>query len=267
MTKSDVRDFWNAESCGERFAVGGTERQRFDEQFRKRYELEPFILPFAEFATAEGLDVLEIGVGMGADHLRWARAHPRTLVGIDLTERAVQYTASRLSAEGFMPNVRCADGESLPFPDESFDLVYSWGVLHHSPDTRTAVAEVRRVLRAGGRARIMIYHRRSIVGMLLWVRYALLTLRPRRSLTEIYAQYLESPGTKSYSRTEARDLFREFSAVDLTVELSPGDLLMEEMGQRHAGLLLRLARAVWPRDLIRRFGRACGLYLLVSARR
>ena len=94
-------------------------------------------------------------------------------------------------------------------------MVYSWGVLHHSPDTPKAVSEVFRVLKNGGNARIMIYHKWSMVGYMLWVRYALLRLRPWITLREIYARYLESPGTKAYSLAEARQLFSEFRDVTI----------------------------------------------------
>jgi ubiquinone/menaquinone biosynthesis C-methylase UbiE len=117
------------------------------------------------------LDVLEVGVGMGADHLEWARHMPRSLSGIDLTERAIAHTATRLALYGLRSDLRVADAEKLPFRDASFDLVYSWGVLHHSPDTPRAVREVLRVLRPGGLARVMIYHAHSMVGYMLWLRY------------------------------------------------------------------------------------------------
>ena len=93
-------------------------------------------------------DVLEIGVGMGADHLQGAQAGPRSLTGIDLTSKAVGLTRARLALSGASSRLLVSDAENLPFPAESFDLVDSWGVLHHSPRTDHAIAEVRRVLAA-----------------------------------------------------------------------------------------------------------------------
>ncbi len=91
------------------------------------------------------------------------------------------------------------DAEALAFPDEHFDIVYSWGVLHHSPNTHLAINEVKRVLRVGGVAKIMVYHTWSFVGYMLWVRYALLRGRPWLGVSYIYSHYLESPGTKAYT--------------------------------------------------------------------
>lgn len=263
--KASVGAFWERASCGEMYADGTTERDRYEAQARARYEMEPFIFPFAKFPEAAGKDVLEIGVGMGADHLEWAKAGPRTLTGVDLTERAVEHTRRRLSLYGFEPNVRTADAERLPFEDASFDIVYSWGVLHHTPETPRAIQEVFRVLRPGGTARVMVYHTHSIVGYMLWARYALLAGKPGRSLADIYASHLESPGTKAYTPDQARQLFRQFSRVATSIELSNGDLLEGGAGQQHQGRVLSLARRVWPRGLIRRAGKDRGLFLLIDA--
>ena len=263
--KEAVRAFWDEAACGEVYARGVDVRDQLEQQASVRYQLEPFIFSFARFETGKNSDVLEIGVGMGADHLEWAKSRPRSLTGIDLTPRAVDLTRSRLEIFGFESDLRVADAESLPFGDEAFDIVYSWGVLHHSPDTGRAVAEVYRVLRRGGRARVMIYHRRSIIGALLWVRYGLLRGRPFVSLRSIYSRFLESPGTKAYTPAEARTLFARFTSVKICVRLSPGDLMQGAAGQRHTGLALSLARKVWPRFLIQRLLENRGLFLLIEA--
>ncbi len=93
----------------------------------------------------------------------------------------------------------------------------------------------------------MIYHRWSLVGLMLWARYALLGLRPWLSLNAVYARYLESPGTKAYSVREARVLCADFREVRIATVLTHGDLLESDAGQRHRGALLTLARRVWPR--------------------
>src|SRR4029434_1670655 len=99
-------------------------------------------------ASTRGLDVLEVGVGLGADHQLFAHAGAR-LTGIDLTERAIEHVRRRFEAFGLHSDLRVAHAEHLPFADSSFDLVYSWGVLHVTPDTAGAIREVWRVLRPG----------------------------------------------------------------------------------------------------------------------
>lgn len=264
--KAQVHDFWNAESCGEGYGASeaGIDLNR---QAVERYRLEPYLAPFARFAEGREKDVLEIGVGLGADHLRWAESEPRSLTGVDLTPRAVAFTRQRLQYAGRQSDLRVADAENLPFADASFDLVYSWGVLHHSPDTQACLREVARVLRPGGKARIMVYHKWSLVGSMLWLRYGLLRGRPFRSLASIYDRHLESPGTKAFSRAEATEmcLAAGFAACRTRVQLSHGDLLEGSVGMRHQGGMLAIAKRLWPRSLLRRLAPGLGLCLFIEA--
>lgn len=269
VRKNEVREWWNHESCGEAYAIGADEAERLRAQEATRYALEPYIFDHAKFHEGKDKDVLEVGVGMGADHLQWARAHPRSLTGIDLTPRAIEITSRRFRLEGFRSALRIADAENLPFVDASFDIVYSWGVIHHSPDTPRAFAEIARVLRPGGLARIMIYQDRSITGFMLWLRYALLRGRPGMSLKQICSEHLQGPGEKTYTPEEARAMAVRagFSDCQISVQLCHGDLLQGAVGARHTGPLLIIARALWPRRFIKRFLARYGLYLVIEARR
>ena len=267
--KAQVREFWEAAACGETYAVGSALRGQLEAQAAARYELEPYLRPFAGFTDGHRKAVLEIGVGMGADHLAWAQAQPRLLAGIDLTDRAVELTQARLDAAKLASTLAVADAERLPFPDERFDLIYSWGVLHHSPDTLKAFQEVYRVLRPAGVARLMIYHRLSLTVLMLWLRYGLLRGRPLTSLAAICAEYLESPGTKAYSKAAARGLCQQagFRNCQIRIQLNHGDLLQGAVGARHQGALLAIAKTFWPRALIRLLFPFLGLYLLIEARK
>lgn len=262
--KQLVHDFWNQASCGESLYLPTTDRAGYEAQASKRYALEPYIVPFTDFGPLKGKKVLEIGVGLGADHQRLAQAGA-DLYGIDLTERSIEHTRRRLAAFDLRSELAVGDAEKLRFESNFFDHVYSWGVLHHSPATPEAIREVHRVLKPGGEARVMIYHKWSMIGLMLWGRYGLLAGRPWASLRELYARHLESPGTKAYSIAEARELFREFRSVHIEIELSHGDLLESEAGQRHKGAALTVARAIWPRALIRRFFPSAGLFMLIKA--
>jgi SAM-dependent methyltransferase len=264
--KSKVRGFWQSASCGEVYAGLVTSEQRFRIHSERRYMLEPYIRDFARFEEGSGRDILEVGVGMGADHLEWAKSGPSRLAGVDLTPRAIAWTQERLAIYEFASELQEADAEELPFADDSFDIVYSWGVLHHSPDTPQAFREVHRVLRPGGVLRAMIYHRPSVVGLMLWVRYGIVAGRPGLSLTDLYAHHLESPGTKGYSVAEARNLAAPFNSCQIRIATSFGDLLLGEVGQQHSGHVLRIAKRFWPRPLIRCFP-GLGLLLLVEARK
>lgn len=159
--KAQVRTFWEANPCGSKFAeaeIGSPEFFKTVE--RHRYSTEWHIPEVVQFQNWRDRDVLEVGCGLGTDAVQFARAGAR-YTGVDLTVRSVSLVQKRLDQENLPGSVRVADAEQLPFADESFDLFYSHGVLHHTPDTQKAITEAHRVLRPGGRAMIMLYHRRS----------------------------------------------------------------------------------------------------------
>lgn len=214
--KARVRDFWEAEPCGAKHArdTPGTP-EFFAEVAAARDRLEPFIERYAGFSSTAGRRVLEIGVGLGSDFVRFARAGARA-TGVDLSPRAVDLVRRRLALEGLEADLRVADAERLPFEDASFDVVYSWGVLHHTPDPDAAFREALRVLAPGGRLCVMVYARRSWVALALWARHALLAGRPNRTLARVVAAHMESEGTRAYSRAELRARFAHLDA--LTVE-------------------------------------------------
>ena len=205
--KRRVREYWEADPCGSEHATAlEGSPEFFAEVERTRYELEPYIARYADFEGARGLRVLEIGVGLGTDFISFARAGAQ-VTGVDLTEHSVELVRRRLELEGLEGEVRRADAESLPFEDGSFDRVYSWGVLHHTPDTGArwprrsacfgpAVDLVRDALRP------LLLGRIRDVG-----RHALLRGRPRRTLGDVLAAHMESEGTKAYTKGELRRLF------------------------------------------------------------
>ncbi len=250
--KERVRQFWQANPCGTKFADAPQGTRAFFERVEEhRYAKEWHIPLAAGFDSARGLRVLEIGCGLGTDGARFARAGA-AYTGVDLTEAAVSLARKNFELQNLAGEFRTADAENLDFADGTFDLVYSHGVLHHTPDTERAVAEVRRVLRPGGRAVVMLYHRdsynyrvnisvlrragarllRSEAGLRL---AHLLTREPVDSLREHAARiredqrsYLSSgeflsrntdgagnPLTRVFSRAEARALFKDFAQVEL----------------------------------------------------
>lgn len=121
------------------------------------FRSKPFdqLIPYSRL---RGLDVLEIGVGQGT-HAQLIAPDCRNYTGIDLTEIATRTTALRFKTLGIPGKVLQMDAEAMAFADASFDFIWSWGVIHHSADTNRVLQEMRRVLRPGGRATVMVYHR------------------------------------------------------------------------------------------------------------
>jgi ubiquinone/menaquinone biosynthesis C-methylase UbiE len=164
-----------------------------------------------------------VGVGAGSDSIRFARAGAH-FTGVDLTEAAIALTSRRFGLEGYDGNFETADAENLTFPNDSFDFVYSWGVIHHTPDVPAAARQLVRVLRPGGRLCVMIYHRHSLVALQCWILNALLRGRPTRSLREVIAENIESDGTQAFTRSEAADLFNDLEDVHVTPVVTPYDV-------------------------------------------
>src|SRR5213083_253852 len=159
--KERVRAFWQAHPCGTKFSDAeiGT-REFFARIEAHRYAKEWHIPEAADFAGARGLRAVEIGCGLGTDGVRFAKAGA-DYTGVDLTDAAIELARKRFELLGLRGELRVSDAENLDFDDESFDLVYSHGVLHHTPDIDAAVREIHRVLKPGGRAMVMLYHRGS----------------------------------------------------------------------------------------------------------
>ena len=258
--KEEVRQFWDADPCGTRYLEGKNE---FDAHARARYRLEPHIADFAQFASAAGLRVLEIGVGTGADYLEWLKAGA-VATGVDISRASLEQARRRCESAGFCPELRVADAEHLPFDDNTFDIVYSYGVMHHSPDTWQCVRQAYRVLKPGGIARMMLYHHPSLTGLMLWLRYGMLR---RRSMRQVVFDHLESPGTKTFTKAKVRAMLTGFENVQIKQVFSPGDLLLNKPSGKFRSLPYRLVWKLFPRALIRRFGRRWSLFLLVSARK
>lgn len=210
-----VRSYWEHEPCGTAQWVVGDLPTRSAEWFhtveQTRYEQEPMVHSVAQFTRWAGKRVLEIGVGAGADHLQFARAGA-DLHGVDLTDAAIDTTRAHLALHGLTSDLRRVDAERLPFPDGHFDVVYSWGVIHHAEHPERIIAEVHRVLRPGGVFIGMLYARRSVVALKLWARNGLMRGQPLRTLSDVVACHMESPGTKAYTQAEVRALFNRFTS-------------------------------------------------------
>ena len=250
--KERVRAFWEAHPCGTKFSDAEMGTPAFFERVEAhRYTKEWHIPEAADFAATRGLRVLEIGCGMGTDGAQFAQAGAH-YTGIDLTEAAIELARKRFELSGLAGEFRVADAEDLDFADDSFDRVYSHGVLHHTPNIARAIAEIHRVLKPGGRAMVMLYHRGSYnyrVGIRVLRRAGVgllkseggiklihrLTGEPIESLRE-HARLLAgknngevssdeflsqstdgagNPLARVYSRPEARELFKEFREVEL----------------------------------------------------
>lgn len=156
-----ISEFWGTAACGTHLVAAKPGTSEFYEQYRKlRSETEWHIPLYVPFAEGRGKSVLEIGCGNGADGVLWAE-NGADYTGVDLTQTAVDATRNHFAGLGLKGTFQKENAERLTFPDNHFDLVYSYGVLHHTKRPGRAFAEVNRVLKPGGRAILMLYHRHS----------------------------------------------------------------------------------------------------------
>jgi len=281
--RSARRGFWTAYQPGFRVSDAPlASPEFFAEVEADRYSLEPAIEELARFESWANRDVLEAGCGIASDGMRFVRAGAR-YTGLDFSPVALDVARRRLELEGGSAGFVSGDITDLPFPSESFDLVYSNGVIHHVPDTARAVNEFHRVLRPGGTALVMVYHRSSfnyfftimllrrlLAGLLLIPgaerAVAWLTGEPvellrdhKRLLRKLGGRYLTDPATflsrntdgpanplsKVYTRRSGSAFFDAFDSV--TTEVRFLILRTYPLGER-------IARARMATALERRWG-------------
>lgn len=258
--KAGVRAFWERESCGTHVAASPKfTRAYYEEIEAHRYRAEPEIFAFAQFTRHHGQRVLEVGVGAGTDFVQWLRAGCQ-VSGVDLTEEAIGHVRRRLALEGLQAeDLRVGDAEALPYPADRFDVVYSWGVIHHSPDPARALAELVRVARPGGTIKLMVYHRRSLNAWFRWLRFGPLAGR-LRSISWVLAHHLESPGTRAFIRREVAALASRLP-VDVVAMRSPAtryDLQSDARAIVRGAARVLACLAGWER---------CGWFLMVEMKK
>lgn len=157
----EVQRFWDANPCGS--ATVDAERgtlEFFLDYERHRYATEPYILDLLDLADVAGRRVVELGCGMGTDGTRFTRAGA-VYTGVDLTPAGARLTRHNHLLRGLPARTIAGSGEDLPIASGSIDLVYSHGVIHHTPRIERAVNEIHRILRPGGRVHLMVYHQDS----------------------------------------------------------------------------------------------------------
>ena len=220
-----VRDYWDARPCNIRHSPRplGT-KEYFDEVEARKYLVEPHIPRFAEFERWRGKRVLEIGCGIGTDTINFAR-HGAEVTAVDLSEKSLSVVRQRAQVFGLEDHIRFfrANAEELSrvVPVEPYDLVYSFGVIHHTPHPDRVLEQGRQYVKPGSTLKVMVYNRRS--WKVLWV---ILTYGKGRfwRQEELTARYSEAqtgcPITYSYTPSEGRGWLERngFQTTDVWVD-------------------------------------------------
>lgn len=222
---SAVQSYWDARPCNIRHSAKpiGT-KAYFDEVEAKKYFVEPHITGFADFNAWKGCKVLEIGCGIGTATIGFARAGA-TVCAVDLSKNSVQMTQQRALVYGLLSQIACYHGNAEKLNEvitpDHYDLVYSFGVIHHSPHPEKILEQAAHFLKPGGTLKIMVYNQLS--WKVLWILVSQGKGQFWR-LPELVAKHSEAqsgcPITYAYTKTQARDLVEHagFRVTDIVIE-------------------------------------------------
>ncbi|MBI3262844.1 MAG: class I SAM-dependent methyltransferase [Acidobacteria bacterium] len=244
MTSIDqIRRYWDTHIHDLKMtthAVGT--REFFDDLDAYRFDKLRYLPTVVDFAGYGGRALLEVGCGIGTDLVRFARGGAM-VTGVDLSATAVELARKNFELHGLRPaELRVADGESLPYVDESFDVAYAHGVAQYAADARQLIRECHRVLRPGGEAIFMVYNRIS------W-------LNALSKVMRVDLEHEDAPVLNKYSAREVQELLTDFSSVRIVPERFP------VRSRLHGGWKGALFNGVFvgtfnllPRAIVRRFG-------------
>jgi 2-polyprenyl-3-methyl-5-hydroxy-6-metoxy-1,4-benzoquinol methylase len=225
ITVDQVRSYWDQRPCNIRHSPKpvGT-REYFDEVEARKYFVEPHIPRFADFARWRGKKVLEIGCGIGTDTVNFAR-HGAMVTAVDLSPQSIELARTRVEVYGLQDQVRFYSGSAEELtsfvPVDAYDLIYSFGVIHHTPHPERVVARMRSYAKPGTTIKLMVYHRHS--WKVFWILMGYGKGQFWR-LKQLVAEHSEAqtgcPVTYTYTRAEGRQLIESsgFRTTDLFVD-------------------------------------------------
>jgi len=241
-TTDAVRTYWERHIHDleiTRHPVGS--RGFFDDLDQYHFEKLHHLLRLVDFNGYRGRSVLEVGCGAGVDLARFAQGGA-IVTGVDLAESAIALARANFDQQGLRADLQVADGEALPFADDSFDLVYAHGVVQYTADPKRLVEECRRVLKPGAEAVFQVYNRIS------W-------LNALSKLMKVGLEHDDAPVLGKFSIREFRELLNGFREVRIVPERFPVRSRLHGgwKGAIYNGAFVGTFNAL-PRPLVQRFG-------------
>lgn len=239
---TDVHDYWTRHIHDldiTRHPVGS--RGFFDDLDQYHFEKLHHLLRLVDFDGYRGQSVLEVGCGAGVDLARFAKGGA-VVTGVDLTQSAIDLARANFAQQRLTGRLDIADGEHLPFRDDTFDLVYAHGVVQYTAHPEQLVGECRRVLKPGGQAIFQVYNRLS------W-------LNALSKVMKVPLEHNDAPVLRKFTSAEFRKLLAGFRDVKIVPERFPVRSRLHGgwKGAVYNGLFVGLFTAL-PRPLVRRFG-------------
>lgn len=256
VTIEQVREYWNNRPCNIRHSQSpiGT-KEYFDEVEARRYANEPHNYTFPEFERWKDKRVLEIGCGIGTDATNFARAGAN-YTGVDLSSESVKLAKQRFEVFGLTGEIFEANAEELDSvfdPHEKFDLIYSFGVIHHAPRPERVISHLSRLLKSGGEVKCMLYAKNSWKNILIDAGW-----------DQPEAQD-NCPQAVTYTKDEAHTLFRHAGFKDIKVEQ---DFIFPWNIEHY--VKYEYVKQPWfeamPPELFKIMERALGWHLMITAK-
>ena len=179
----------------------------FQELDQYRYDKLNYLPRLMHFSSYKGMNLLEVGCGVGIDLVRFAHAGAN-VTGIDLSKVAIDLAHRNFMQSGLNADLFIMNGECMQFADDTFDVVYAHGVLQYTADTGKMIAEIHRVLKPGGEAIVMVYNKYSWLNLM-------------RSVTKVPLEHEDAPVLKKFSVRELEELLRPFQDYRIIAERFP----------------------------------------------
>jgi ubiquinone/menaquinone biosynthesis C-methylase UbiE len=261
VARENAQAQWTRNPCGGAVAKGGSRVSYFKRVELERYKQQPWMHDLFRFEQYGGAKVLEIGVGLGTDLIQFADAGA-DCHAIDITDEHMNLARENFALRGYQVDIRRSDATAIQHPDETFDVVYSFGVVHHIPEIDKVLTEVHRVLKPGGKALISVYHKWSLFHLasvlllngLLKLKLFRLGYRGLLATIETGADGKEiAPYVRLYSRKEFAKAMR---SAGLTPTISVRQCHPYDMGR---------VGSILPYSLFKLLDRHMGWYVVAEA--
>ncbi|UOD35539.1 class I SAM-dependent methyltransferase [Deferribacteraceae bacterium V6Fe1] len=202
----EVKHFWDQRPCNIRHSLKpvGT-KEYFDEVEKRKYFVEPHIPKFADFGKWKNKKVLEIGCGIGTDSINFAKNGAK-LTCVELSEESLKLCIKRFDVYGLNAEFYLGNCEELSsfLPIQKYDLIYSFGVLHHTPNIKKAIHEIKKYMDSNSELRIMLYAKNSWKNIMIEAGF------------DQYEAQKGCPIANTYTHEEIKEILKDFEILSLT---------------------------------------------------
>lgn len=259
--KDEAMKLWEKDPCGSRTSNNkfGTKEFFEDIENYKYVRYAPWMLKVIGFGKYKGKKILEVGCGLSTDLSQFAKNNC-DVIGTDLTLNSLLLSKKRFQIYNLKGNFMRVDAEYLPFRDSIFDIVYSFGVLHHTPNTKKAIENIYKVLKPGGEAIIMLYNKNSFnYWYNIIFRHGIVNRELRNySIRELLSKYIEyssngvEPLVKVYNKSEVKELFKQFGKTAIEIHQLRNDELP-------------VIGNYLPKSIVNGLSHICGWFTIIKA--